>query len=72
MNEPANASGTLVRLQIDLRLSRCSATGQHAVMILIGGFPAAAPMVQVVAAIVGSLKTALGGEVVATTVRPAH
>jgi len=72
MNEHAIASSPQVKLQIDLRLTRCPASGQHAVMILVDGFPAAAPMAHVVAAIVGSLKTALGGEVVATTVRPAH
>lgn len=72
MNEHAIASPPQVKLQIDLRLTRCPASGQHAVMILVDGFPAAAPMAHVVAAIVGSLKTALGGEVVATTVRPAH
>jgi hypothetical protein len=72
MNEPAIAPTGQVSLQIDLHLSRCPASGQHAVMILVDGFPAAAPMTHVVAAIVGSLKSALGGETEETTVRPAH
>ena len=72
MNEHATAPTVQVSLQIDLHLSRCPASGQHAVMILVDGFPAAAPMRHVVAAIVSSLKSALRGEIGETTVRPAH
>ena len=72
MNEPAIAPAGQVSLQIDLHLSRCPASGQHAVMILVDGFPAAAPMAHVVAAIVGSIKSALGGETVEATVSPTH
>jgi hypothetical protein len=72
MNEPATAPTAQVSLQINLHLSRCPASGQQAVMILVDGFPAAVPMAHVVAAIVGSLKNALSAETVETRVRPAH
>jgi hypothetical protein len=72
MNEPAIAPMVQVSLQIDLHLSRCPASGQHAVMVLVDGFPANAPMAHVVAASVGSLKSALGGETVEAAARPAH
>lgn len=72
MNEPAIASTGRASVQIDLQLSRCPASGQHAVMISMDGFPAAAPMGHVIATIVGALKSALGGTTAHTFIRSVH
>jgi len=72
MTEPLRAVAARVRLRIDLRMDRCTASGRHAVMIVVDGFPAGAPMTHVVAAILASLKQALAAEAVETTLTYVH
>lgn len=70
MAEPTDMEAR--ELQIDFRVGTNPRSGRPALVILVEGLPETIPMTHLVAAIVGSLRSTLGAEIVESVVRHVH